>query len=850
MSDERYNFRDSEGYWQQRWRDAKAFRAEPESDRPRFYTLAMLPYPSGFLHAGHLRNYTIVDIIARYYRARGFNVLHPMGWDAFGLPAENAAHERGVHPAQWTFSNIDQMRAEIQSIGVSIDWEREVTTCLPDYYGQQQRLFLEMQEIGLVEHSTSFVNWDPVEQTVLANEQVKDGKGWRSGAPVERREMAQWSFKITDYAEELLAGLDELDHWPDKVRTMQRNWIGKSQGAQVTFSLVGSEETLPIYTTRPDTLFGATFCALSPAHPITQRLAKSDPKLAAFVRESEALGTSEAAIEQAEKRGYDTGLEVEHPLIAGARLPLWVANFVLIDYGTGAIFACPAGDQRDLDFARKYGLPVIPIVQPADGSSAEIDDQAYSGEGTLINSDFLNGLSTQEAKAVMIAHLEARGLGRGETRYRLRDWGLSRQRYWGCPIPIIHCPDCGAVPVPLADLPVELPEDVSFAKPGNPLDHHPSWKQVNCPSCGKPAVRETDTMDTFVDSSWYFARYASPHAEVPLDAEAKAWMPVGQYVGGIEHAVLHLLYSRFFTRALKRLGYLSVDEPFTRLFTQGMVTHETYQDAAGHWLAPSQVTTNSDGQIVTKAEGAAVQVGPAIKMSKSKGNGIPLTELLSTYGADTARWFSVSDTPPGRDFEWSETGIEGAWRFINRLYRLFSDWAPRADSSAEPQKQQAEDLTLRRLLHRSVQVIGNDIEAFHFNRAIARVYELVNRLPDALEAASGPARAEALRMLALSIAPFVPHLAETCWAMLGQDELACNTAWPEVDAALLEDNRVTVAVQVMGKRRGEVQLAKAADAQSAQDAALALPAVQRAIAERSIRKVIWVPDRILNLILD
>ena len=685
----RYPFHDTEAKWQRIWQDRRTFEATHDPARPKYYVLEMFPYPSGRIHMGHVRNYTIGDVVARYKRAQGFAVLHPMGWDAFGLPAENAAMAKGVHPAEWTYANIAEMRTQFQSMGLSLDWSREIATCDPAYYRHEQAMFLDFLEAGLVYRKESWVNWDPVDQTVLANEQVIEGRGWRSGAVVERRKLAQWFFKITEYSQELLDALAGLDRWPPKVRLMQERWIGRSEGARVRFAVIGRAEPLEVFTTRPDTLFGASFMALAPDHPLSIELADKDPGVAAFVAACARMATSEEAIEQAEKVGYDTGLRCRNPLDPGQELPIYVANFVLMDYGTGAIFGCPAHDQRDLEFARKYGLPVVPVVLPP-GEQPErfaIGAEAYVGDGRLINSDFLNGLDVAAAKQRVIEELERRGIGTGEVSYRLRDWGVSRQRYWGCPIPVIHCPRCGIVPVPREQLPVTLPQDIELGRPGNPLDHHPTWKHVACPRCGGAAERETDTFDTFVESSWYFLRYCSPHAAAAFErAAVDAWMPVDQYIGGVEHAVLHLLYSRFFTRALRRCGYLDFDEPFIGLFTQGMVCHKTFRDAAGNWLQPDEVEERAAGVWRALDDGRPVRVGRSEKMSKSRRNTVDPTASIAAYGADTARLFMLSDSPPERDLEWTEAGIDGAWRYLNRLWRMFEERlaAARAARHADP----------------------------------------------------------------------------------------------------------------------------------------------------------------------
>ena len=852
----RYNVKESEAKWQAAWEAADCFSAaDSGGTKPKYYVLEMFPYPSGRIHMGHVRNYTLGDVVARYKRARGFEVMHPMGWDAFGLPAENAARQNRIHPAKWTYDNIATMRRELKSMGLSLDWKREIATCHPGYYQHQQKLFLDFMKAGLVHRKEAFVNWDPVDQTVLANEQVIDGKGWRSGAPVEKRKLAQWFLRITAAADDLRAALDGLSRWPEKVRLMQENWIGKSQGAYVEWRIAGRDRKLEIFTTRPDTLFGASFVALSPHHPLVDELAAKDPRVAAFVAECDRAGTSEAAIEAAEKIGHDTGLVAEHPLQPGRMVPVWIANFILMDYGTGAIFGCPAHDQRDLDFVRKYGLPVIEVVKPhdQDAASFKVGDTAYVGDGTLVNSQFLDGLDVPAAKARVIARLEELGAGRGTTQYRLRDWLVSRQRYWGCPIPVIHCASCGTVPVPEADLPVRLPDDVSFERPGNPLDHHPTWKHVACPSCGKPARRETDTFDTFVDSSWYYARFCSPRAGAPVDkAAVDRWLPVDQYIGGVEHAILHLLYSRFFTRAMRASGHVKLDEPFAGLFTQGMVLHESYKAQDGSWLYPEEVRKNADGTAVHATTGAKVLVGRSEIMSKSKKNVVPPAEIIASYGADTARLFMLSDSPPERDLEWTESGVEGAWRYVNRLYRLASEPpvalpppdAPRP-ATLSPVAEAA-----RRATHKAIAAVTEQVEALRFNVAVAQVRTLSN----ALEALDGKGEGEAwvlgegLRALCHLVAPMCPHLAEEMWVALGGKGLLCERAWPEADPALLVDGTVKVAVQVNGKLRATIDLPRDAPEAQAREMALAQPNVAAAMAGKPPRKVIVVPNRIVNVV--
>ncbi len=861
-----YDFRSAEPRWQRAWaeRDCFAVGDTPSDARPKYYVLEMFPYPSGKIHMGHVRNYTLGDVVARYKRARGFCVLHPMGWDAFGLPAENAARERGIHPAKWTADNIAAMRAELQRMGLSLDWRREFATCEPAYYGQQQKLFLDLLRAGLVERRESWVNWDPVDQTVLANEQVIDGRGWRSGALVEKRSLAQWFLRITRYAPELLAALDHLDRWPERVRVMQAKWIGRSEGARLRFALetrLDDHAEIEVYTTRPDTLFGMSFLAVAPEHPLAARVASRDPEAAAFLAECRRMGTSEATIEAAAKRGYDTGLRVRHPFRPEATYPVWIANFVLMEYGTGAIFGCPAHDQRDLEFARTYGLPVRPVVLPPgeDAGHYTVRERAYDGPGRVINSEFLDGLEAEAAKTRAIAELARRGMGEGVVNWRLRDWGVSRQRYWGCPIPVIHCPACGVVPVPAADLPVLLPEDVTFDRPGNPLDHHPTWKHTPCPACGGAAVRETDTFDTFVDSSWYFARFCSPHAAEPVArAAADHWLPVDQYIGGIEHAILHLLYARFFTRAMAATGHLAVEEPFAGLFTQGMVTHESYRAGDGRWLYPEEVECRPDGTAVERANGASVTVGRVEAMSKSKRNTVDPGAIIARYGADTARWFILSDNPPERDMEWTEAGVAGAWRFTQRLFRL-AEALPPAAAEPLPVALGPAATALRRATHRTIAAVTDALEGFAFNVAVARLHEFANALADAerqqaaASAADGLdwARHEAMQTLARLIAPMMPHLAEELHARLGgaDGRLVVELPWPEADPALTVAETVTIAVQVMGKLRGTVALPPGQAEPEVIAAAVAEPNVARVLAGRRIVKQIYVPDRVVNFVV-
>ncbi|MFM8376630.1 MAG: leucine--tRNA ligase [Phenylobacterium sp.] len=855
----RYNPKDTEPKWRRAWDDADAFRAgAPDPARPKYYVLEMFPYPSGRLHMGHVRNYALGDVIARYKMARGFNGLHPMGWDAFGLPAENAAMERGVDPKAWTYDNIARMRGELKELGLSIDWSREFATCDVEYYGRQQALFLDLFEKGLVYRKESLVNWDPVDQTVLANEQVIDGRGWRSGAVVEKRRLSQWFLRITDYADALTDDLKALDRWPEKVRTMQENWIGRSRGARFGFRFTDPARTegLEVYTTRPDTLFGAAFVGIAADHPLAAEVAASNPGAAAFIEACRQGAVSEAEIETAEKLGFDTGLKVRHPFDPNVELPVWIANFILMDYGTGAIFGCPAHDQRDLDFARKYGLPVRPVVLPpgADPAAFEVGEEAWTGPGALFNSGFLDGLGIEDAKAAAIARLEADGAGEGATVFRLRDWGVSRQRAWGCPIPVVHCASCGVVPVPRASLPVAHPADIEFGKAGNALDRHPTWKHVDCPSCGAAAQRETDTLDTFVDSSWYFARFTDVEAAEPVHkAAADYWLPVDQYIGGIEHAVLHLLYARFVTKALADAGHLSVREPFAGLFTQGMVTHETYRRQGGEWVEPGEVVIEAEGRTRRArllATGEPVVIGDPEKMSKSKKNTVSPGEIFEVYGVDAARLFVLSDSPPERDAQWSNAGVEGAWRFVNRVWAEFES-QPAGPHLADPADAGA--TTLRRATHRLTRAVTEAIETFRFNSGIARLYEFLNLLREhRAEGASASLlaeRAEALSVFARLIAPFTPHLAEECWARIGGEGMAVFAPWPDYDEALTRDAEVTLPVQVNGKRRWEIRAPAGAEPADVEKLVLDDPETARRLEGMAIRKVIVVKDRIVNIVV-
>ena len=878
MTPDRYNARESEPRWQRQWDEKAIFASKNDDPRPKYYVLEMFPYPSGRIHIGHVRNYTLGDVLARYMRAKGFNVLHPMGWDAFGLPAENAAIERKVAPKAWTYDNIAAMKKQLQSIGLSLDWSREFATCDPSYYKHQQKMFLDFMRAGLAEREKRKINWDPVDMTVLANEQVIDGRGWRSGSVVEQREMNQWVFKITKYSQELLDALDGLDRWPDRVRVMQRNWIGRSEGLLIRFALdpatsPAGETELKIFTTRQDTLFGAKFMAISADHPLAQAAAAKNPKLAAFIADIKRIGTAQELIDTAEKQGFDTGIKAIHPFDPNWKLPVYVANFVLMEYGTGAIFGCPAHDQRDLDFVNKYKLGNIPVVCPEgqDPKTFVITDTAYDGDGRMINSRFLDGMTIEQAKEDVAKRLEAemRGnasVGERQVNFRLRDWGISRQRFWGCPIPVIHCPKCDVVPVPDKELPVTLPEDATFDKPGNALDHHPTWKHVNCPKCGGKAQRETDTMDTFVDSAWYFARFTDPwnEKEPTTRAVVDRLMPVDQYIGGIEHAILHLLYARFFTRAMKATGHIAFDEPFAGQYAQGMVVHETYRKADGTYVTPAEVkieTIGNDRHAIMVDGGEEVTIGPIEKMSKSKKNTVDPDDIIATYGADVARWFMLSDSPPDRDVIWSDERVQGSSRYVQRLWRVVNESAAIAKSApaARPASFGQEALTLRKVAHGTLDKVSTGIERMHYNVCLAHIREFTNALADVLAqilAKGGQTPApdlawavkEAAVILVQLISPMMPHLAEECWQVLGQQGLISEADWPQIERDLLVEDTMTLVVQVNGKKRGEVTVAAEAQTKEIEGAVLALDAVKLALGGKPVRKVIVVPKRIVNVV--
>lgn len=872
MAVERYNPRQSEPQWQKIWDEKKIYETDNSDTREKYYVLEMFPYPSGRIHMGHVRNYAMGDVVARYRRAKGFNVLHPMGWDAFGMPAENAAMQNNTHPKKWTYENIDTMRRQLKSMGLSLDWSREFATCDVEYYHQQQQLFVDFMDDGLVYRKNAKVNWDPEDMTVLANEQVIDGRGWRSGALVEQRDLTQWFFNITDYSQDLLDSLDTLDNWPDKVRLMQKNWIGRSEGLQVRWELdAGTAPSgfteLEVYTTRPDTLFGASFMAIAADHPLAVEAAKSNPELAEFCSECRRVGTSAATLETAEKQGFDTGFKVVHPFNKEWKLNIYVANFVLMEYGTGAIFGCPSGDQRDLDFANKYGLPVTPVVMPEDGDAAsfQITEEAYTGDGIMINSDFLDGKKPIEAFEIVANQLNQTTLdgkpqASRKTQFKLRDWGVSRQRYWGCPIPVIHCDDCGVVPVPKSDLPVILPDDINFDKPGNPLDRHPTWRHVSCPTCAKDARRETDTMDTFVDSSWYFARFTDPKNANPTDPDvASHWLPVDQYIGGIEHAILHLLYSRFFTRAMQKTGHLDIKEPFKGLFTQGMVVHETYKGPDG-WIPPTEIDIKEiDGvrSATISNSNDPVEIGSIEKMSKSKKNVVDPDDIIASYGADTARFFMLSDSPPERDVIWTEAGVEAAHKFVQRVWRIIAEAAPHLRDAKSASADDGEANATSKAAHKTLKLVGEDLERLGFNKSVARIYEYVNTISPALAKVSqGNADAkmvsacrEAADILIQLIAPMMPHLAEECWKELGNEGLVANAAWPQFDPDLVAENTFTYPVQINGKKRGELTIAADADKQTIENAVLALDFVADKINGQPVKKLIVVPKRIVNVVI-
>ena len=923
----KYNASEIEPKWQEIWNNKNLFKAIRDPSKEKYYVLEMFPYPSGRIHMGHVRNYTMGDVVARYKASKGFNVLHPMGWDAFGMPAENAAMEQNTHPAEWTYKNIAVMREQLKPMGLSIDWSREFATCDPDYYGQQQAMFLDMLDAGLAYRKNALVNWDPVDMTVLANEQVEDGRGWRSGAVVERRELTQWFFKISDFSQELLTSLEKLDHWPEKVKLMQKNWIGKSTGFEMSFVIKNAPKgfsELQVYTTRPDTLYGMSFAAVSPNHPLAKSLSKKDKNIENFIKNCQKLGNTEEAVETAEKIGLDTGIRVIHPLIADKTVPLFIANFILMDYGTGAIFGCPAHDQRDLDFANKYSLEVQPVVCPIDQDkdTYKISDSAFTGTGIMINSDFLNGKKVPEAKSLMIKHLEKLNLGTSKTNFRLRDWGISRQRYWGCPIPIIHCPTCGAVPENRKNLPIKLPEKVDFSKPGNPLGRDTVWQKATCTKCGRDGKRETDTMDTFVDSSWYYARFTDPTSKTPTQEEnADYWMNVDQYIGGVEHAILHLLYSRFFARAMHATNHLPKKsiEPFSALFTQGMVCHETYSctsltvevisgsfevgqelygltskskaylkgvekkdkiiiskprtafkvgeriidpnsklvailiSATKEWFSPDEIKSIRSHEFsrekVMISTGMPVEIGGSIKMSKSKKNVVDPIDIIEQYGADTARWFVMSDSPPDRDVEWTETGIEGAWRHIQKVWRVAYDILSQDDNAMrlEPDDEKDTIKNLEKAQNLAIKGVTEGIEGFAFNKSIAKLYEFTNTL--AKSSAPKENKMGALEILSILMQPMTPHIAEEIWAALGNTESVMKSPWPTANEKILLEDEILIPIQINGKKKTELLMQRNLTVQQTEELILKDKKISLLTEGKKPKKIIVIPGRIINVVL-
>ena len=836
---------DIDSKWQKIWEERSAFKVDNDSAKPKYYVLEMLPYPSGKIHAGHLRNYSIGDVLARFMARSGYNVLHPMGWDAFGLPAENAAISNNSHPSDWTYSNISHMKAQLKALGFSYDWSREVTSCDPEYYKHEQQFFLQLLEKGLAYQKESLVSWDPVDQTVLANEQVIDGRGWRSGALVERRSLKQWFLKITNYSEELLEDIKKLSDWPESVRIKQENWIGKSTGAEVSFKISGNDnEAIKVFTTCPHTLFGASFVAVSYNHPIVGKHVAKTAEIEAFIAKCARQGISTTSLETAEKEGINTGLKVIHPFDSGVELPVYIANFVVMDYGTGAVFGCPAHDERDYEFARKYGLNTHQVVE---AENIDLSKAAYTGEGNMINSFFLNNMSTKEAKIASIKKLEEISAGKEVTQYRLRDWGISRQRYWGCPIPIIYCDSCGIVPVPAKDLPVTLPKDVIFDGKGNPLDMHPSWKHVDCPQCGAKALRETDTFDTFFESSWYFTRYCNANASDMTDRKAcKYWMPVDQYIGGIEHAILHLLYSRFFTKAMNDLGYLEVREPFKALLTQGMVLHATFKDENGNWVYPDEVEKKGN-DLVHKETGLKVVQGKVEKMSKSKKNVVDAETMLSLYGADALRLMTLSDSPPEKELEWTHSGLDGCHRFINRLFAMSAKLG-RAESEFVAEVYKGHKLL--RIIHEAIKYASEDIKTFGLNKAIARCRELYNALSDNMSKTEDlPLVEYGFEILLQLLNPFIPHITEELWQSRGKEKMLYETSWPQYDEANLVQNTVTLAIQINGKLRATHEFDAGFTSEQIKTEVLTINTISKYLEDVTVKNIIVVPGRIVNIVV-
>ena len=849
----KYNPRTIEPKWQKFWKDQNTFRSEIKSDKKKYYVLEMFPYPSGKIHMGHVRNYTLGDVLARFKRAQGYNVLHPMGWDAFGLPAENAAIENNTSPKKWTYENISTMRRQLKSMGLSIDWDREFATCDKSYYHQQQKLFLKFYRDKLIYKKESLVNWDPVENTVLANEQVIDGKGWRSGADIEQKKLSQWFFKITTYGDKLLNSLESMGNWPEKVKAMQKNWIGKSYGCEVDFEIVSNhkdfnQEKISIFTTRPDTIFGATFCALSPFHPFVDKLIEKDSSIKNEIENMRAQKISEESISKNEKQGVNTKLFIKHPFIDGKNLPIYIANFILMDYGSGAIYGCPAHDQRDFDFAMKYNIEIIPVISAPDKSKFQFDE-AYLGSGQLINSQFLDGLSIEEAKKEVIKKLENIKIGRRTTNYRLRDWGISRQRYWGCPIPIMYREDGKVIEVPESELPLELPDDIDLSLPGNPLDNHPSWKHTKCPETGMKAIRETDTLDTFVDSAWYFLRFCSPESNEPFSQnEIDYWMPVDQYIGGVEHAILHLLYSRFFTKALK---INKVNEPFDSLFTQGMVCHHTFQNQSGSWVYPNDIKEENNKLVQISTEELVTQ-GPIESMSKSKKNVVDPESIIKSYGADAARWFMLSDSPPEKDINWSDSGIKGAWKICQKISRIIIENLSLIQNQEDTYSEDLSDNAneLLKSVHQSLNGITKSIDKFQMNVAIAKIYEMVNSILKfkITEESDKVALVQSLKILIRIMEPMIPHLAEECWSITNGNGLLSNQPWPAVNDKFLVDENVIIIVQVNGKKRGELNVEKDIKKEEVLKMIEKIENVKNILSEQKIIKEIFVPNKIINIV--
>ena len=853
---EKFNFKVIEKKWQDKWFELNSFVAKKDLTKEKFYILEMFPYPSGKIHMGHVRNYTLGDVIARYKRGKGFNVLHPMGWDAFGMPAENAAMENNVHPADWTYENIDTMRSQLKLMGLSIDWSREFATCDQDYYHHQQKLFKKLYENNIVYKKKSYVNWDPVDNTVLANEQVIDGKGWRSGADVEQKELSQWFFKIKDYAEELLSDLDTLNHWPEKVKLMQKNWIGKSEGCHLSFDIFDSKKNkinqqLNIFTTRPDTIFGASFCAISPMHPLAKKIAETNESIKDFINTQSSSAVNEESIARTEKEGIKTDLVVQHPFKNDIFLPIYIANFILMDYGTGAIYGVPAHDQRDFEFAKKYNLDILQVIK--NKKISEDLDEAYVGEGELINSDFLNGMSVEEAKKCIITKLEELELGKKEINYRLRDWGISRQRYWGCPIPIMYREDGEVIPVPDHELPVILPVDIDFTKPGNPLERHPTWKFTTCSETGLKAVRETDTLDTFVDSSWYFMKYCSDDIKSSNfnDEDLNYWMSVDQYVGGVEHAILHLLYSRFFSKALKSSGIGKINEPFKGLFTQGMVCHETFKTKKGEWVLPSNVK-EKDHRFFHYETNEEIIRGPSESMSKSKKNVIDPEAIISMYGADTARWFMLSDSPPGRDINWSESGVRGSWKFINKVWTIINKNKNLFSTEIETSEKNSKKYNdIKKITHKILKDVTISIETFQMNVAVAKIYELTNFIstfePDNNN--DKYALRESLVILIRILEPMIPHIAEECWSIIGGKKLLSDQSWPIFNEKYIQDDMVQIVIQVNGKKRAILEIENDSEQDKVINKLKNIENIQILKDLNDVKKIIFVKNKILNIVV-